>query len=127
MQQIEADIICYRDTRIKLFLGGLSPAEFRTKWGVPFSPIKSPQAPSTLINYCVFTSNVILCPQKQKYGAYQLARTIIFIPGKVCSCSRKRSAAGTNKNESSLVLRLSGVRAIWRCLFPMGSFGSVSL
>ena len=31
MQQIEAYMILYRDERIKLSLGGLSPAEFRRK------------------------------------------------------------------------------------------------
>lgn len=34
MQQIESYMVWYRDTRIKLSLGGLSPAEFRTKMGI---------------------------------------------------------------------------------------------
>lgn len=34
MQQIESYIVWYRDMQIKLFLGGLSPAEFRTKTGI---------------------------------------------------------------------------------------------
>lgn len=34
MQQIESYIVWYRDMQIKLSLGGLSPAEFRTKTGI---------------------------------------------------------------------------------------------
>ena len=34
MQQIESYMAWYRYTRIKLSLGGLSPAEFRTKMGI---------------------------------------------------------------------------------------------
>lgn len=34
MQQIESYIVWYRDTQIKLSLGGLSSAEFRTKTGI---------------------------------------------------------------------------------------------
>ena len=35
MQHIDSYMVWYRDTRIKLSLGGLSPAEYRTKmWGV---------------------------------------------------------------------------------------------
>ncbi|MGO5030173.1 IS3 family transposase, partial [Candidatus Agathobaculum pullicola] len=32
--QIEAYMLWYRDERIKLSLGGLSPAEFRSKMGI---------------------------------------------------------------------------------------------
>lgn len=34
MQQIEEYMVWYRDERIKLSLGGLSPAEFRSNMGV---------------------------------------------------------------------------------------------
>lgn len=34
MQQIEAYMVWYRDERIKLSLGGLSSAEFRSKMGI---------------------------------------------------------------------------------------------
>lgn len=43
MQQIDSYMVWYRDTRIKLSLGGLSPAEYRTKmWG----PFRCPPAPT---------------------------------------------------------------------------------
>ena len=44
MQHIDSYMVWYRDMRIKLSLGGLSPAEYRTKMWGPFSPIKCPQA-----------------------------------------------------------------------------------
>ena len=36
IQQIESYMVWYRDIRIKLSLGGLSPMEYRTKMGVTF-------------------------------------------------------------------------------------------
>ena len=38
MQQIEEYMVWYRDERIKLSLGGLSPAEFRSEMGIMSLP-----------------------------------------------------------------------------------------
>lgn len=49
IQHIESYMVWYRDTQIKLPLGGLSPPEYITTMGVPFSPIKCPQTPNLVI------------------------------------------------------------------------------
>ena len=45
MQQIEAYMVWYRDERIKLSLGGLSPAEFRSKMRINIQFNKMSAAP----------------------------------------------------------------------------------
>mgnify|MGYP005756198773 CR=1 FL=1 len=64
IQQIESYMVWYRDTQIKLYLGGLSPAEFKAKMGVcylvqqnvrtPLSP-KFDQPIPNLVWVCDFT------------------------------------------------------------------------
>lgn len=42
--KLKCNIVWYRDERMKLSLRRLSPTEFRSKWGLPFSPIKCPHS-----------------------------------------------------------------------------------
>jgi transposase InsO family protein len=45
MQQIEAYMVWYRDPRIKISLGDLSPAEYRIKMGLAISSNKMSAGP----------------------------------------------------------------------------------
>ena len=56
MQQIESYMVWYRDTRIKLSLGGLSPAEFRTKMGITIQSNKMSAPPTNYLIYYIETT-----------------------------------------------------------------------